>query len=438
VAQDPLAPTTTSRGATAAYAPPEWLKGNGSRNVAGEVYCLASTAYHLITRHVPYPNARTIVDQFLLKEKGPPTCPSLTRADVPTELDGLLVQALSPWPKDRPQSMSEFASELQKIKANIDSRDTPTSPGEPELIYSVDHQKASLAFESGLAWRPQLYRHLVQFLGFIGVALALCWGAAWLLENPKRQLIASQDVTLAIGAYLAVQKDSDAAACRFLLLDHRHNDPDVPSQELTEVRQAVRELLGHLAGHTFEVLELPQMQSTVLVLDLRRIRWKSGHWDLLLDHYPYGVYHGKMPPDITLNEVTQRVHKRTSTMVPAVRADWFLAAVTSTPLGPIYAKVAGRDPATSWPASPRRVSDRYREQTLTLDQMAREIGADSRQLRAAIEAGEVGEIETFQRVLIGGVLPRSIWEGRKEDVSPPFFAAVEACKTGEAIRPPPQ
>jgi hypothetical protein len=118
-----------------------------------------------------------------------------------------------------------------------------------------------------------------------------------------------------------------------------------------------------------------------------------------------------------------------------VRADWFLAAVTSPPLEPMFAKLAGLRPAVRWPSIAMQVRERYSDQTLTLDQMAREVGVDSMHLREAIEAGELGEKTIFQPVLDGGVLLRRVWEGTKEDIRPPFFAAIEVCKTGEAIRP---
>ncbi|WP_020476126.1 serine/threonine protein kinase [Zavarzinella formosa] len=438
LAQDSKVSTTTSLGATPAYAPPEWIKGNGSRNVSGEVYCLASTLYHLLTRRLPYPNAPTLVDQYLMKINGPPDRPSSVRDGLPIELDQILMRALSPSPDDRYQSIVEFADELQAVKAKIDSQFEFSVPNEIELIAPLVAGEITNTIKDDVTGPKQsrLNRHKVLFLGVLAVALALLGGFCLSL-NPARPPIGPDEVTVAISNYAATQEPARAASLRFLRLDHRHNDPEVRSEDLTELRQAIRELLAHLAGQPIEVIELPHSQSTVLVLDLRQLGWQPGHWDLLMDHYPYGVYQGNLPADAPLNVAARQLHQLSGAKIPFVRADWFLAAVTSPPLESLFAKLSRLHSAANWPPITLRARESYFAQTLTLNQMAREVGVDSWRLRKAIEAGDVGEKSIFQPALDGGALSRRVWEGTKEDLMPPFFTAIEVCGTGEAIRPPP-
>jgi serine/threonine-protein kinase len=440
--------TSDSPVATAAYAPPEWLQGIDAESVQGEIYCLASTLYHLLTRQLPYPGATSVVALHLMKLAARPLPPSRIRDDVPASLDQLLFTTLSPLPEDRPQSMRIFAAGLRQILEEVESSDKfgVSTPALPELAPPGhdaavgDPPPVPTLLPPGGDTPAVTGRGIPRFrllLSLLAAALILLAGvfAAANLRGPKPRIQVNDEIaTVAMDNYVAGLNPPAARATRFIRTDHRHNDPTVSDAELAELRQALREQLTVLSGRSLELIELPDSQGTIFATDLRQLSWKPAHWNLLLDHYPYRVYHGNVASNDRLKGASQDLKLRTGTEVSHLRGDWLVTALASPPLDSVFLKVAGLEKGTAWPAAAQQVARKYRNQVLTLEQMAREVGVNTAELRREIEAGKLGDVRLFQGAIQpGGSLSRGVWERRQGDLPPPFFRAIEACQTGQAV-----
>ena len=109
--------TTQAEGFSVPWAPPEQATGEGEATPALDVYSLAATIYTLVAGRAPFEiidgdNSEIAVINRVLRSPLPKT----GRTDVPDELERVLATAMAKDPKQRYQSVREFATALQFIQ----------------------------------------------------------------------------------------------------------------------------------------------------------------------------------------------------------------------------------------------------------------------------------------------------------------------------------
>ena len=110
--------TTQAEGFSVPWAPPEQATGEGEAAPAVDVYSLAATIYTLVAGRAPFEivdgdNSEIAVINRVLRSPLPKT----GRTDAPDELERVLATAMAKDPKQRYQSVREFATALQFIQA---------------------------------------------------------------------------------------------------------------------------------------------------------------------------------------------------------------------------------------------------------------------------------------------------------------------------------
>ncbi len=95
--------------------------------------------------------------------------------------------------------------------------------------------------------------------------------------------------------------------------------------ELQTYRNALAKLLNSLSWHPrITNPKAVDPDGLILRIDLRDYQWDANLWNRLLADYPYGV--------LTDTAVARAVVVGTATRVPCLRADWFLANASRSPL----------------------------------------------------------------------------------------------------------
>ncbi|HEV3386778.1 MAG TPA: c-type cytochrome domain-containing protein [Gemmata sp.] len=139
---------------------------------------------------------------------------------------------------------------------------------------------------------------------------------------------------------------ADAKYRRFITLTHLANNPRVSEAELRYYRAGVVKLLNSLNWKKAVVkAEVVDASGAVLVIDLRDLDWDLiDGWSKLISRsgqpgkpgfhpgYQYALTHDEKPDDKELKTLAREVYKLAGTLVPAVRADWFLATASVPPL----------------------------------------------------------------------------------------------------------
>lgn len=98
---------------------------------ASDIYSLAVTAYQLLTGNMPF--SSTNARELIIEQHNCSYVPaSSARSGAPREIDDLLVRALNPDPKKRPQDAKQFAEEFASILGKIGSNEiNPPTPDPP-------------------------------------------------------------------------------------------------------------------------------------------------------------------------------------------------------------------------------------------------------------------------------------------------------------------
>jgi len=94
---------------TLAYMAPELVRGGGGGREA-DIFAFGVISYELATGKLPFTNPITL-------KARPPDRPRAVAADVPAELEALIVRAMAPEPADRPSSFLEVAETLERLSA---------------------------------------------------------------------------------------------------------------------------------------------------------------------------------------------------------------------------------------------------------------------------------------------------------------------------------
>jgi serine/threonine-protein kinase len=102
---------------TAQYLSPEQAQGHAV-SASSDLYSVAVVLYELLTGRVPF-DADSAVTIALKHVSEAPTAPTQVNANVPPELEQVVMWALNKDPADRPQEAEQFIAALQRAKESI-------------------------------------------------------------------------------------------------------------------------------------------------------------------------------------------------------------------------------------------------------------------------------------------------------------------------------
>ncbi len=156
---------------------------------------------------------------------------------------------------------------------------------------------------------------------------------------PQRQVrehISTRVILAAMRDYLFGAKADDRKHLRFFTFTHLYNNnsPRVTETNLRLYRAALSKLINSLSNQPQIVLPeaVPGTEETVFVVDLREIGWdRRGQWRKVLAQYPYGLTHD-FSRDEELQQISKDLTLLSGTMLPHIRADWFIFAAAQPPL----------------------------------------------------------------------------------------------------------
>jgi beta-lactam-binding protein with PASTA domain/tRNA A-37 threonylcarbamoyl transferase component Bud32 len=102
---------------TAQYLSPEQARG-APVTAASDLYSAGVVLYEMLTGKVPF-SGDSAVEIAMKHVNELPKPPSALRAEVPPELDKVVLRALSKQPEDRYQSAEEFVEDLERVEAGL-------------------------------------------------------------------------------------------------------------------------------------------------------------------------------------------------------------------------------------------------------------------------------------------------------------------------------
>ncbi len=169
----------------------------------------------------------------------------------------------------------------------------------------------------------------------------------------KRKPVELVDTYQAMHDHLMKHKQTGSAHFqRFFTLTHLHNNNQITDSQMRLYRAGLAKMLNSLSWDRTIVYPQPiDPQGTILAFDLRDLDWDLNYnWVKIVGFdpgdnkkprpltvgphqgYPYGLRHDESPKDRRLNDLAKKVYQMSGTDLPAVRADWFLAAASLPPL----------------------------------------------------------------------------------------------------------
>jgi mono/diheme cytochrome c family protein len=144
-------------------------------------------------------------------------------------------------------------------------------------------------------------------------------------RTPARNFITNDEVVSAIEQDLnSFRRDTSRKFLRYFVLTNLYNSGDT---KLATFRTALFKLLNSLSWDK-DIINpaVIDKEETIVRIDLRDYGWTdpAGTWETVLAGYPYGVE--------LSGSAYARVQLLTSSKIPLIRADWFLAAASMPPL----------------------------------------------------------------------------------------------------------
>ena len=140
-----------------------------------------------------------------------------------------------------------------------------------------------------------------------------------------RRFISNDDIIASIEKDLATAgTEMSRPFFRYFTLTNLYNAGDT---KLATYRSALFKLVNSLSWD--KDIALPTVidrEQTIFRIDIREYDWTdpAATWETILEGYPYGVDYS--------NSAYARVQAMTSSRIPFIRADWFLAAASMPPL----------------------------------------------------------------------------------------------------------
>lgn len=108
--------STGGRLGTTTYQSPEQLNDGDRVTPSSDIYSLAMVAYEALTGQLPLDPRQSVVQQINAKSNGALLSASVANPSLPKHVTEALDQALSPNPRERPQSALELCDALQGIR----------------------------------------------------------------------------------------------------------------------------------------------------------------------------------------------------------------------------------------------------------------------------------------------------------------------------------
>jgi serine/threonine-protein kinase len=152
-------------------------------------------------------------------------------------------------------------------------------------------------------------------------------------EGARRALLSEKDALIAVRDHLRTLPAEDQPFQRYFALTHLHNNPALSDEDLRWQRAALAKAVNSLSMKPRIVVPTAvDKAEAVFAVDLRDLDWdRRLVWDEVSKHYPYGLKLDAQRDD-ELRSVAVEVYRLSGTDLPALRADWFVAAATRPPL----------------------------------------------------------------------------------------------------------
>lgn len=152
-------------------------------------------------------------------------------------------------------------------------------------------------------------------------------------ELPPRPPYTVLDELTAIRNQLRSLDPEDRPFWRFFTLRNLYNTPTRTIEEIDYCRAALGKSLNSLSWKQRMVIPVKLDEAGVVYgLDIRDMDWQSDYWREILSFYPYGLKYDFLPDDRRINDVAREVYELAETVVPSIRADWFVTHATRPPL----------------------------------------------------------------------------------------------------------
>lgn len=143
---------------------------------------------------------------------------------------------------------------------------------------------------------------------------------------PARPVISLSEMHQLALADMQAQPANRHDRIRYFSLRSVHNNPEVSAENLDGYRAATVKLMNALSWNPMPYkLEPVDDNGTLFRVFLPELDWDQDIWHLLESHYPYGM---QSDTDTALNQLAHL----SGTEVPIIRADWFAAAASVSPL----------------------------------------------------------------------------------------------------------
>ncbi len=155
------------------------------------------------------------------------------------------------------------------------------------------------------------------------------WAAA---PTTDRQFISTGEILTTIETHLMSLPSFDRAFARYFTMTHLYN-----AGERIEILQAYRKGLSKLVnslswGSTVTNPQPIDPQETIFYIDLRRYEWdRNDAWGQIEGAYSYHISFDA-PTQAILKQQLGRLQTETSSSIPSVHVDWFLAQGSLPPL----------------------------------------------------------------------------------------------------------
>jgi cytochrome c553 len=147
-------------------------------------------------------------------------------------------------------------------------------------------------------------------------------------STEPRPFLSNEDVISAIEKDLtSAGTDTSRRFFRYFTLTNLYNAADNDGTKLATYRAALFKLINSLSwDRDITLPAIIDKEQTILRIDLREYDWTdpTGTWETILEGYPYGI-------DFS-GSAYARIQAMTSSRIPFIRADWFLAAASMPPL----------------------------------------------------------------------------------------------------------
>jgi serine/threonine-protein kinase len=165
--------------------------------------------------------------------------------------------------------------------------------------------------------------------------------------DQARRFISTPTMLAAIRDHLQKAREEDRPYLRYFTLTNLHNLPEsiVPGSDLPVYRAALSKAINSLSWKPRIVLPEavytePKQEGSrrgaegaeIFVVDIRDLDWdRDALWQYIQAEYPFGLRYDTVrdgPTRLAYNEIV----RLSGTLLPFVRADWFIATATRPPL----------------------------------------------------------------------------------------------------------